>query len=268
MQIILIANLWAVIGEPVATQSLLTRPEYSEASITSAAGGEAGRIAPNSIISLYGKNLSQIVWAISPQDLSRGILPTATPFDAVYLQIQDRRIPLFYVSPTQINALIPPDVLPGMRRIQLSRDLLAGPVVTIAVAPEAPELFRMPEGFVAATHADGRVVTVEHPAEADEVIVAYGTGFGPLRFVEQGVLVPTRASEVVRAREFRVRLNGEELPGEALLYVGVTPGFAGLYQVNLRMPRVLEEHPRIEMGVGGNWSTGQLRVAARKSATP
>jgi len=83
LQIILIANLWAVMGKPIAAQSLLTRPEYSKASITSSAGGKAGRIAPNSIISLYGKNLSQIVWAISPQDLSRGILPTATPFDAV-----------------------------------------------------------------------------------------------------------------------------------------------------------------------------------------
>ncbi|MBX9718491.1 MAG: hypothetical protein K2X36_06565, partial [Microbacteriaceae bacterium] len=257
-----------VMGAPITAQSLLTRPEYSEASITSAAGGQAGRIAPNSIVSLYGKNLSQIVWAISPQDLLRGILPTATPFDAVYLLLSDRRVPLFYVSATQINALIPPDVVPGVGDIQLSRDLLAGPVVRVRIATEAPELFGMPEGFVAATHPDGRVVTVEQPAEADGVVVLYGTGFGPLRFGEQGVLVPTRASEVVRAREYRVRLNGEELPGNALLYVGVTPGFAGLYQVNVRMPKVLEEHPRIELGVGGNWSTGQLRLATRKSATP
>lgn len=268
MTSILIVVLWAVAGIPATAQSLLLRPEYSTDSIASAASNKAGRVAPNTIISIYGVNLALSVWAISPQELLRGFLPTSTSGGAVYVQLQGRRLPLFFVSPQQINALIPPDVLPGTRGIEVYRELVAGPLVSLRVEPEAPELFRMPDGLVAATHADGRVVTEGEPAEEDEVVVVYGTGFGTLKVSEVGVVVPTRPSEVVRAREYRVRIDGEEQGPGAISYVGVTPGFAGLYQMNVRMPKPLAGNPRIEIGVGENWSAEDLRIATRKSATP
>jgi uncharacterized protein (TIGR03437 family) len=265
---ILIVVLWAVAGIPAAAQSLLLRPEYSSASVASAASNRAGRIAPNTIISIYGANLSLFTWAISPQELLRGFLPTATTGGAVYVQLQGRRLPLFYVSPQQINALVPADVLPGVRGLEVYRELVAGPEVSLVVDREAPELFRMPDGMVAATHVDGRVVTADTPAEPGEFVVVYGTGFGALKVSEVGVVVPTRPSEVVRAREYRVRIDGQELAAGAIYYVGVTPGFAGLYQMNVRMPSSLPENPRIEIGVGDNWSASDLRIAARKTQLP
>lgn len=242
-------------------------PEYTEASIASAAAGQSGRIAPNTIISIYGNNLAQSTWAISPQELAKGSLPLSTPSGVNFVQLAGQKVPLFYVSPTQINVLIPASVLPGTRSIEVYRGIVGGPRVNIRVGAEAPEIFPMPGGMVAATHADGRVVNAEAPTEEDEVIVIYGTGFGTLRDVELGVVVPTRASEVIRAREYRVRIDGAELPASAIYYVGVTPGFAGLYQINVRMPKPLSTNPRFEIGVGDNWSTGDLRIAARKSAT-
>lgn len=267
-EILLISILWAVAHLPATAQTLLLRPEYSEASITSAAANQSGRLAPNTIISIYGKNLAFSTWAISPQELLQGYLPTATPGGGVYVQLQGRRLPLFFVSPQQINALIPPDVLPGARNITVFRDLVEGPTVTLRVAAESPEFFRMPDGVAAATHADGRVVGKEAPADPDEIVVVYGTGFGTLRVTEAGVVVPTRPSEVIRARDYRVRIDGELQPENAIYYVGVTPGFAGLYQANIRMPHHLSDNPRIEIGLGDNWSAADLRIAARKSATP
>ncbi len=262
------AILWAEIGNPVSAQSLLLNPEYSPASIVSAAGGRPGRIAPNAIVSIYGSHLSLSLWGISPQELTSGMLPTSTPGGDVQVRVNGTRVPLFYVSPQQINALIPPDVLPGVREIQVYRGTVRGPAVNVRMENEAPELFRIAPTFVAATHTDGRVVSPEEPAEEGEVIVIYGTGFGPLRVVEHGVLVPTRASEVARARDYRVRLDGEELPVQSILYVGVTPGFAGLYQLNLRVPTPLGSNPRIEIGLSGVWSAEDLRIQTRKSATP
>jgi len=267
LQLYLIATLWAATGLPVAAQSLILRPEYSAGSIVNAASGKPGRIAPNTIISIYGTNLALSSWAISPQELLSGYLPTSTPFGSVYVRLLGNRLPLFYVSPQQINALMPANLLPGMRNVEVYRELVSGPLVSVLVQAEAPELFRVEEGFVAATHADGRVVTEESPAEEGEVIVMYGTGFGPLKVVEEGVVVPRRASEVARAREYRIRINSEEQPQQAILYVGVTPGFAGLYQMNVKLPKPLTENPKVEIGVGANWSADDLRVRTRKSAT-
>jgi uncharacterized protein (TIGR03437 family) len=219
------------------------------------------------VFTIYGTDLSFITWAVSPQEITNQSLPTATPRGEVYVQLQGRRLPLFFVSPKQINALIPADVLPGDRSIRVFRDLVSGPTVTVRIDAEAPELFRLPSGFAAATHADGRVITAESPAEEDEVIVVYGTGFGAVGAIENWVLAPSRPAQVLRAREYRARVDGEELPPEALLYVGATPFYAGLFQANLRLPRPIGENVRIEIGVGGNWSGNDLRLNSKKSAT-
>ncbi len=267
LSISLIAFFGAVAGQPATAQFLLLRPEYTEGSIASTASTRAGRLAPNTAFTIYGKDLSFITWAVSPQEIVNQQLPTSTPRGEVYVQLQGRRIPLFYVSPRQINGLIPADVLPGERTIRVFRDLVSGPTVTVRIDAEAPEFFRLPTGFAAATHADGRVISAESPAEEDEVVVVYGTGFGAVGAIENGVLAPSRPAQVLRAREYRIRVEGEELPAEALFYVGATPLYAGLFQANLRLPKPLGENVRIEIGVGGNWSGGDLRLNTKKSAT-
>ena len=263
----MIASLWAVVGQPITAQSLLLRPEYSTASIANAAGTLPGRLAPNTIFTIYGTNLSNFRWAIRPEDLLTNRLPTSTPNGEVFVQLQGLRLPLFFVSPGQINALVPADFLPGDLNLQVYRDLTRGPEATVTVREEAPEIFRLETDFAAATHADGRVVTAELPAEADEIIVVYGTGFGPLKSFGVNLAVPDRAIEVKRLADYRVRIDGEELAAAAVQYVGVTPGFAGLYQVNVRLPKQLGLNVRFEIGVDGNWSGSGVRLFTRKSAT-
>ncbi len=261
----LTAALLATVG---LAQSLLLRPEYSEASIVNAASGTLDRIAPNTILSIYGSNLAFQPWAISPKELLNPALPTATPGEDVIVSIDGVRMPLFYVSSRQINVLVHPEFSLGRRTLVISRGIVTGDPVRITLAREAPEIFRMPDGFAAATHTDGRVVNVDHPAEAGEVIVAYGTGFGPLRQEQRGVVVPTRPIEVTRFRDYRVKLNGEALPASSILYVGVTPGFAGLYQINFRLPEELPGNPTLEIGLDENWSMPDLRLFTTKIATP
>lgn len=265
--IFLIAFFGAVAGQPVTAQSLLLRPEYTESSIASTASTRAGRLAPNTVFTIYGTDLSFITWAVSPQEIVNQNMPTSTPRGEVYVQLQGRRIPLFFVSPKQINALIPADVLPGDRTIRVFRDLVGGPTVTVRVEAEAPEFFRVATGFAAATHADGRVITAESPAEEDEIVVVYGTGFGAIGAMESWVLAPSRPAQVLRARDYRIRIEGEELPSDALLYIGATPFYAGLFQANLRLPKAVGENVRIEIGVGGNWSGPDLRLNSKKTAT-
>ncbi len=258
---------WAALGIPLAAQVLLLKPDYSTASITSAAGTRQDRITPNGIFTIYGTNLSTFTWAIRAQDLRNGTLPTATPNGEVYVQVQGLRVPLFFVSPTQINALFPPDMDPGTWSLRVFRDLVSGPTVVLNVGGEAPEIFRIDKTYAAATHADGSVVTAENPAKAEEIVVIYGTGWGPTQTKERNTVVPTVPTEVKRRAEYRVRVDGVELEAGAVFYLGVTPGYAGLYQMNVRLPGRVGENPTVEIGVGENWSEAGSRLFVRKSAT-
>jgi len=62
-----------------------------------------------------------------------------------------------------------------------------------------------------------------------------------------------------------VFLNDEPLDASSVLYAGVTPGFLGLYQVNLRLPERLEENPRIRVAIGTQISPDAVHLAARAS---
>lgn len=254
-------------GIPLAAQVLLLKPDYSAASITSAAGTRGDRLAVNGILTIYGSNLSTFSWAIREQDLHSGSLPLTTPNGEVYVQVQGLRLPLFFVSPSQINALIPPDMEPGVGNLRVIRSLVSGPTVAVKIAGEAPEVFRIEQTFAAATHADGSVVSRANPAQTGEVVVIYGTGWGAVQVKERNTLVPTLPLEVKRRGEYRVRVDGVEVEAGTIYYVGVTPGFAGLYQVNLRLPLGLGENPTIEIGVGEDWSEAGTRLYVRKGAT-
>ena len=48
---------------------------------------------------------------------------------------------VYYVSPGQVNVLIPPSLTAGPVTVQLVNDGLAGPPVTITLSASAPVLF-------------------------------------------------------------------------------------------------------------------------------
>ena len=95
----------------------------------------------------------------------------------------------------------------------------------------------------------------------------YGTGFGALKSYGASLAVHDRAIEVKRAADYRIRIDGEELAASSIQYVGITPGFAGLYQINVRLPKQLDTNVRFELGVEGNWSGPVVRLFTRKTAT-
>jgi len=65
-------------------------------------GGEATRIAPGTIVSVFGENLAEGEFVVpgGPEDLP-------TEYGGVQVYFDGVRAPLFYVSPTQINAQMP-----------------------------------------------------------------------------------------------------------------------------------------------------------------
>ena len=235
-------------------------PVYSGASIVNAADNLVEPLAPNTLATIYGKNLAYATVSLAPNDVSGDVLPTVLPGTGVRVLMGGIPANLYYVSPTQINFLVPPDLLPGATSVQMVIDGLAGPLIPLQLAAASPALFQLDPQNAVATHADGSVVTSAAPAKPGDVVVLYATGLGqtapPIGYCE----LPTTAAALKQAGDFQVVLDGVPLDPPAILYAGVAPGFAGLYQINVVLPLSTGVNPEVRIGLGETLSMPGLRL--------
>lgn len=240
-------------------------PFYTSSSIVNAASFKAGPLAPNTIGTLYGRDLAFITRAVSNEDLYNGTLPTTLLGTGVRLLIDGNLAFLYYVSPTQINFLVPSSLTPGASRIQLVLDGRAAESVRLDLNAVSPALFASDPETALATHLNGAVVTPEKPAMPGEIIVLYATGLGVTRPRLPAGQMPTAIAWIERTADFQVTVNGEPLDRANILYAGAAPGFAGLYQINLRLPDALTANPEIRIGFRDAMSPMSVRLPSRQS---
>lgn len=167
---------------------------------------------------------------------------------------------LYYVSPGQINFLVPANFRPGKSQLMLAVDGKAGERVAINLQQFSPALFQLDPETVLATKLDTSVVTSESPARAGEYIILYATGLGETKPKIAPGQIPKAAAVLENMSDFRVLLNGEPLDRANILYAGLAPGFAGLYQINLKLPDLTPRNPEIRIGFNDILSPTSLRL--------
>lgn len=241
-------------------------PKYSSESITNAASNTVGPLSPNTLISIYGENLSFNTRALSVEDIRVNTLPTMLTGTGVRVLIANLPANLLYVSPTQINLLIPSNLLPGRHNLEVIRDGLIAPPVEVVIEPESPQFFVqiLPNDggtYAIATQPDGSVVEPAHPAEPGDLIIIYATGLGTANPPVPYGQIATGAAWIKKRKEFKLYLNDMELDSGAIEYAGVTPGNGGLYQINVKLPKDAPENPQIRMGIGAPTSVEGVRLA-------
>jgi len=177
---------------------------FSSDAVVNAATFSAG-IAPGGLFTIFGSGLAG---AGAPTkvtlDGESAIVLSATPF--------------------QVNAQVPPDFPAGSYTLRIESPFGAT-TQSIQVRETAPAIFLVGANQGAAVNQGGEINSATRPAPRGGVVVIYGTGFGSVS--SQGTLL------VVRTPMTAV-LNGAELP---VAFAGLTPGFIGLYQANVLIPR-------------------------------
>ena len=108
-------------GLPAETIGTREAPSYSGASITNAADNLVEPLAANTIATIYGKNLAYATRSLTPADVSGGALPTVLPGSGVRILVGDLLANPYYISPTQINFLVPPNLRPGATAVRVVR---------------------------------------------------------------------------------------------------------------------------------------------------
>jgi uncharacterized protein (TIGR03437 family) len=85
-------------------------------------------------------------------------------------------------------------------------------------------------------------------------VVLYATGLGPTAPAAVPNRLPEGLAPLAQRGEFEVWLNGARTDPGRLLYAGATPGYAGLFQINLRLPEDAPQNPYIRIGRPGQMS--------------
>jgi uncharacterized protein (TIGR03437 family) len=170
---------------------------------------------------------------------------------------------IYYASPGQVNVLIPTILIGGPATVQLLNNGLAGPPVTIMLTSAAPVLFQADAVNVVATHGNGPLVTPDQPAQANEIVVLYATGLGGTSPAAIPNQIPQTAAWITDRADFRVVLSGIDVDPGLILYAGVTPGFAGLFQINLQLPADTPPNPEIRIGYGSQLSPAGRMLAVQ-----
>ena len=132
-------------------------------------------VAPGSVVSVVGLNLA-------PGEERGPVSPLKQSLAGVTMRAAGMLMPLFYVSPEQINAQLPFETGEGPQALTVSVPGKADLTVDFTVARNAPGLFSTAVGdtsYVLATREDGSPVTPDSPAAKGEIITLFGTGFGP-----------------------------------------------------------------------------------------
>jgi uncharacterized protein (TIGR03437 family) len=255
---------WLALAIVVSAGAAMAQaPSYTVSSIVNASDFSPGPFAPGSLISIFGTNLSFGAAGLTPANTAGATLPFF--LSNVSVIIDNVAAPLLYVSPTQINVMIPPDEIAGNVPIQVIRQSVQGPVVMISLMTAAPALFVSGDRFALAQdyNAGYALATATSPAKPGDLIVLYATGLGGTQPLPGIGDIPQTAAMVngFASGALQVRLNGKAIDAKTIPYAGLTPGFAGLYQINFYIPGDCRANPQIEIAMGGQLSAFNVMLA-------
>jgi uncharacterized protein (TIGR03437 family) len=199
-------------------------------------------VAPGDIVAVKGQQLS------AKDGTQAGAPPIATQLSDTQVLFNGQPLPLYYTSYGQINCQIPADAPVGTSLVQVKRqDGQASNLVSVDIAARAPRLLLGGVGLYGAITnldysrpmPDGSFPGVAtHAAKAGDTLTLYAIGLGPTSpYVAAGQPAPS-SEPLARLTSTPMVTFGGGLGGATAtpLFAGLTPTYAGLYQVNVTIP--------------------------------
>lgn len=187
-------------------------------------GALTARVSPAEVISIYGPSIGPSATASAAP--VNGFYPKT--FGGVQVTINGQNMPLLYVSPNQINAIVPMGISPG-----------AGAIIRVisgaSISPDYPVWVAEaePVAYPAVLNQDGSVNSEVNPAHSGAVISFYATGwqsFFPQ--LADGQVATSPLS--IASGNCCVSIQG--VSNAAVLYAGTAPEIvAGVSQFNVQL---------------------------------
>jgi len=194
--------------------------------------------APGELVNLYGN------FGVSSQVDT--VLPIPTTLNGVQVFVNGLAAPVYAVGSGVISAWIPYEVSGDyFATFQVSVNGSKSNNVTVYVDNSAPGIYTLPEtgmGPGAILHADYSLVNDSSPAVPGETVLLYMNALGTVTpQVADGAAAlsnPLSYSDEYNAGNIFIELDDgvDPLAPANVLFAGLAPYFAGLYQVNFTVP--------------------------------
>ena len=205
----------------------------------------APRVSPGSLATIFGTGLADS--KVNAADLP---LPEELGGASVFIsQSQDlSQAPLVYASPTQINFQVPSRLVPGTAALYVTLGGGKSLIFNFTVVSASPGMFQDTNNHVAAQNPDHSANTSSKPAAVGSVLVVYLTGQGQVDHpVTDGTATP--GSPLAHAKlSPSATIGGVDAPVQ---FLGLSPGFVGLAQANVQVPKLASGDYPLVLTVGG-----------------
>ena len=212
-------------------------------------------VSPGEYISIFGTNLANTG--------ARGLnaptlpLPTSQGLGGVQVMINGRPAALNFVSPNQINAVVP-YFTESVAQIQVINNGQPSNIVTELVGLTSAGIFTDANGYAVAEHGNFSLITPSNPAQPGEEIFFYVNGLGSLSpavndgFPGTGTQLTTNIPMV----------DVDGTPVVNTPFSGLAPGFAGVYQVNVTIPTGLSAGDHfLDIGGPDSYNQGEALIS-------
>jgi uncharacterized protein (TIGR03437 family) len=252
-------------ANPVTVNVTLTVqaiPPPVSSNIVNSASFAAGPIAPGEIITIGGSGMANsgdsLGLHLENGNVATKLGDTRVLFDGV-------AAPLTYVSPTQINVVVPYSVAGRVSsRVQVEYKGITSSGVELRVVDAAPAIYTQNQsgtgpGVIA--NQNFSLNTGSNPAAKGSVVVLYGTGEGQTSPAGvTGSVIPSNGSGLKQPLlGVTATIGGRPA---RVFYAGSAPGFiSGAFQVNVEVPADAPSGAQaIVVQVGGNSSQPGVTV--------
>jgi uncharacterized protein (TIGR03437 family) len=194
----------------------------------------------------------------STQSQGAMTLPLPDHLGDTSVTVNGEPAPLFYVSSDQIDAQMPWDI-PGntvASVIVTNGSSVSNAAAVYVPADGTPGIGAGANNRAPVVNADGSVNSPSAPAAVGDEVVVYFTGGGPVQASGQlttGAAAPAGESPVTGN-------NSITVGGVAanVVYMGLTPGSAGLYQANFIVPSIARGAYPVVITIAGSASNNPV----------
>ena len=208
-------------------------------------------------------------------DLANGPSPPlAMQVGGAQVLVNDQPAPIYYTSYGRIGFQVPYETPQGTATLRVVRDGQRGNAVAFTVVERAPRLMRLgvaDYGYIVNQDGSNPIPTTPggtgHPAHPGDTLMIFGIGFGQTD-------PPAASGAPAPGDEPLARLNplpnvtfGGGFTGNAVsvqpLFAGLTPGFAGLYRIDVVVPDEAPTSPAVALTVdmaGSTSNTVQIAI--------
>lgn len=206
--------------------------------------GGGDTVARGDVMVVLGDQLSFSPLTVGPAP------PLATSVGGASVTVNGKPAPMYYSSYGQLAFQMPYEISNGTVVVQAQRDGLSSNPVSVVVADRAPRLLLIGVGTYGAIQNQDLSIPMPvgsfpgvntHPAKAGDALTIYAIGLGPTNpQVISGQPAPATAPFTPITSTATVNFGGG-IGGTVVmpLYAGLTPTFAGLYQINVVVPQGL-----------------------------